>query len=397
MGRRTSGGQVGLEKIGLVQANAATLTTTQTNANLTLDPNGTGVVQVNSDIMHDGTLTMMNQAGIRFREASGNGTNYIQVNAASSMSANYTITWPAAVAGTNGFALVSDTSGNLSWASAGGGIPVTDPGSTATVHYPLFDTASGSLPTTLAPKARTNLAFVPSTGELLHPILSGASTNSGTLTIRGTSSATKATASVLMTDGVASTTNATGTLVVTGGVGVSGNINFGGNVQRNTAGGVNSPSARFGAITTSTKLDFHVSTSVGGSSATNTQQYGMTFTNSSGNTQAAIVCSENGSDGTALGFFTTNSYASGPQFRAFIDPTGHFNPAATNTYDLGTTSLRWRNLYTQDLHLSNGIGDYTVVEGEENLYLVNNKTNKSFKFALIEVDPAEVPPKSATN
>ncbi len=72
----------------------------------------------------------------------------------------------------------------------------------------------------------------------------------------------------------------------------------------------------------------------------------------------------------------------------------HLTPSVTNTYDLGTTSLRWRNIYTQDLHLSNGIGDYTVIEGVENLYLVNNKTNKSFKFALIEVDPAEVPAKS---
>jgi len=72
------------------------------------------------------------------------------------------------------------------------------------------------------------------------------------------------------------------------------------------------------------------------------------------------------------------------------------NPEANNTYDLGTASFRWRNIYTQDLHLSNGIGDYTVVEGEENLYLVNNKTNKSFKFALIEVDASEVPAKSET-
>ena len=69
-------------------------------------------------------------------------------------------------------------------------------------------------------------------------------------------------------------------------------------------------------------------------------------------------------------------------------------PTTTNSYDLGATSFRWRNIYTQDLHLSNGIGDYTVVEGEEDLFLVNNKTGKSFKFALIEVDPDIVPPKS---
>lgn len=72
----------------------------------------------------------------------------------------------------------------------------------------------------------------------------------------------------------------------------------------------------------------------------------------------------------------------------------HINPSSTNTYDLGTSSLRWRNIYTQDLHLSNGIGDYTIVEGEEDLYLTNNKTKKSYKFALIEVDSSEVPPKS---
>ena len=76
--------------------------------------------------------------------------------------------------------------------------------------------------------------------------------------------------------------------------------------------------------------------------------------------------------------------------------TGTVSPTATNTYDLGTAALRWRNIYTQDLHLSNGIGDYTVVEGEENLYLVNNKTNKSFKFALIEVDSSELPKLSET-
>jgi hypothetical protein len=76
--------------------------------------------------------------------------------------------------------------------------------------------------------------------------------------------------------------------------------------------------------------------------------------------------------------------------------TGFVNPAAGNTYDLGTTTLRWRNIYTNDLQLSNGIGDYTIVEGEQDLFLYNNKTNKTFKFALIEVDPNTVPPKANT-
>lgn len=221
MGRRTSGQSVGFEKIGNVAAMAAMLSTTQSNQDLTLDPNGTGGVLVNGD------LTILDQGDLRLREASGNGTNYIAQHAATNMTANYTITWPAAVAGTNGFVLSSDTSGNLSWSSPGGIISVTDPGATATVHYPLFGTNAGAVPTSLAPSARSNLSFVPSTGELVASIMTapvhrGSNSASGTLTIRGTGNLTKATASILMDENVTSSSTATGTLVITGGMGVSG-------------------------------------------------------------------------------------------------------------------------------------------------------------------------------
>jgi hypothetical protein len=69
------------------------------------------------------------------------------------------------------------------------------------------------------------------------------------------------------------------------------------------------------------------------------------------------------------------------------------NPSASNTYDLGTASLRWRNIYTQDLHLNNGIGDWTIVEGEDDLFLYNNKRNKVYKFNLTEIDPEQATPK----
>lgn len=90
-----------------------------------------------------------------------------------------------------------------------------------------------------------------------------------------------------------------------------------------------------------------------------------------------------------------DSFPSAVTFNGTIT-AGAIFPSVTNTYDLGTSSLRWRNIYTQDLHLSNGIGDYTVIEGEEDLFLVNNKTGKSFKFMLAEVDPNVVPEKSKT-
>jgi len=77
--------------------------------------------------------------------------------------------------------------------------------------------------------------------------------------------------------------------------------------------------------------------------------------------------------------------------------TGSILPSTGNTYDLGSTAARWRNIYTNDLQLNNGIGDYTIVEGEDDLFLYNNKKGKVYKFALIEVDPATAPPKAETD
>jgi len=72
---------------------------------------------------------------------------------------------------------------------------------------------------------------------------------------------------------------------------------------------------------------------------------------------------------------------------------GDVLPDVNGTQDLGSSTKRWNTLYTSDLSLSNGIGDYTIVEGEEDLFLYNNKSGKTFKFALIEVDPSQVPAK----
>jgi len=69
-------------------------------------------------------------------------------------------------------------------------------------------------------------------------------------------------------------------------------------------------------------------------------------------------------------------------------------PAANNNYDLGSTSYRWRNIYTNDLHLSNEghsnevdgtWGNWTIQEGESDLFLKNNRSGKKYKFNLTEV------------
>ena len=76
-----------------------------------------------------------------------------------------------------------------------------------------------------------------------------------------------------------------------------------------------------------------------------------------------------------------------------LDHDGHLTPGFNGTQNLGSSSLRWNTVFTSDLSMSNGIGDYTIVEGEEDLFIYNNKTNKVFKFLLQEVDPSIVPPK----
>jgi len=73
---------------------------------------------------------------------------------------------------------------------------------------------------------------------------------------------------------------------------------------------------------------------------------------------------------------------------------GHFRPYNNNTWDLGTSSDRWRNIYTNDLNLSNQgssndvdgtWGDWTIQEGENDLFLKNNRSGKKYKFNLTEV------------
>ena len=91
-------------------------------------------------------------------------------------------------------------------------------------------------------------------------------------------------------------------------------------------------------------------------------------------------------------FFRTGTTT--PVERLRIGSDGHTIPGADNTYDLGSTSNRWRNVYTTDLKLSNEgsknevdgtWGNYTIQEGESDLFLINNRNGKKYKFMLQEV------------
>ena len=77
-----------------------------------------------------------------------------------------------------------------------------------------------------------------------------------------------------------------------------------------------------------------------------------------------------------------------------IASDGSVRPGLNNSQDLGTSAIRWANIYTNDLHLSNEgktnsvdgtWGDFTIEEGESDLFLINNRSGKKYKFNLTEV------------
>jgi len=82
--------------------------------------------------------------------------------------------------------------------------------------------------------------------------------------------------------------------------------------------------------------------------------------------------------------------------RLVLDNNGHLLPGANNTYDLGATATRWRNIYTNDLQLSNEQGDaneidgtqgsWTIQEGDSDLFLINRKSGKKYKFDITEIE-----------
>ena len=78
-----------------------------------------------------------------------------------------------------------------------------------------------------------------------------------------------------------------------------------------------------------------------------------------------------------------------------INSGGNLIPGANNTYNLGSSATRWANIYTNDLNLSNegtggndvdkSEGNWTIQEGETDLFIINNKNGKKYKFSLEEL------------
>ena len=99
------------------------------------------------------------------------------------------------------------------------------------------------------------------------------------------------------------------------------------------------------------------------------------------------------SNATSLEFMTGASEAATAKVR--ITSAGHLVPTADDTYDLGTSSLQWRDIYTGDINLNNTKtrdnevdgtrGSWTIQEGDDNLFILNRLNGKKYKFNLTEI------------
>ena len=195
---------------------------------------------------------------------------------------------------------------------------------------------------------------------------------SGTYTITVSGAATSATTAGTVTTAAQPNITSTGTLTS---LSVTGNVTSGGRISASGTGGFASSTYAAGARNPIWRFG-------------DADGFGLSYFQGSSGTGG----------GDTIGFHFGTATAAASMFQinqgvSTVVAAAHINPSATNTYDLGTSSLRWRNIYTQDLHLNNGIGDWTIVEGEDDLFLYNNKRDKVYKFNLTEVDPDSAVPK----
>ena len=89
-------------------------------------------------------------------------------------------------------------------------------------------------------------------------------------------------------------------------------------------------------------------------------------------------------------FFRTNT-----SIKLVLEESGALVPAVDNNYNLGSSSKRWNNIYVGDIRLSNEgsegnkvdgtTGSWVIQEGEDDLYLLNSKNGKKYKFNISEV------------
>tara|TARA_R100000008_G_scaffold80495_1_gene62958 strand:- start:663 stop:2594 length:1932 start_codon:yes stop_codon:yes gene_type:complete len=89
---------------------------------------------------------------------------------------------------------------------------------------------------------------------------------------------------------------------------------------------------------------------------------------------------------TAVGDGTINGEANLTFDGSTLTVSGDIVPGSDSSKNLGSATVRWANIYTGDLHLKNDRGDWTIVEEEDYLCVINNITGKKYEMLLKEIE-----------
>jgi hypothetical protein len=211
-----------------------------------------------------------------------------------------------------------------------------------------------------------------------------------------TSSVMYSSGSTKFGDTLDDTHQVTGSLSVTGSLLINGTSYTAATSGTSGSNGTNGSSGTSGSNGTNGSSGSSGSNGTNGSSGTS----GSNGTNGSSGTSITTSGTTNNltkfTSSTTVGNSSITDSGTVVSLTTGMNITGSILPGgATGTYDLGSSTARWGTVYTSDLSLNNGIGDWTIVEGEDDLFLYNNKKGKVYKFALTEVDPNVATPKKS--
>ena len=165
---------------------------------------------------------------------------------------------------------------------------------------------------------------------------------------------------------------------VTGDLTVTGNIGIGGTLTYEDVTNIDS----IGIITARSGIQIGVGGTIGSSGGGIVTYFG------DGSQLSGV-------DATSLKDGSGNLIVQASSLDVVVSAGKTFKPATTNSTDLGTTNERWRNVFTNDLNLSNEgsknsvdgtWGDWTFQEGENDIFIINNRNGKKYKMNLTEVE-----------
>lgn len=212
--RRITTGRVGDPVLGRLLVQDNLITTIGSNADLSINPNGTGQTNITGDLQV--------VSGGRLRLGDSDNTNFVSFQSPTTVASDLTLVLPNTY-GSNGQLLSTDGAGNLSWQTAV--VEVTNDTTTNGTFYPTFTSSSSGDISDLT-VTNTKLTFNPSTGVLTSPVVTGGTGASNNLVLRSTTSGTKG--QVYIDETTASSSTSTGALRVGGGVGIGGACYVGG-------------------------------------------------------------------------------------------------------------------------------------------------------------------------